>query len=283
MLAACVVTGLVETVAKVLGQDYPAIQIVWARNVFTLPVVLFLSRNYLPQLVRSGSTVLQIVRGAAPLVAGTTIIVSYGHMPLASAMAVMFSSQFLVTLIAAVVLGERIGLARWLSVAVGFTGVLVILRPSPAMEWMTLLPLVTALMFAIYQIMTRTLSHTASPLSMLFYLLLVGTVGSTAMLPFVWRTPDAEGWVLLVFEGLIYGLGHYLIIKAFSKAEASVLSPFLYFQLVTATVFGVFTFGEVPSPGAFAGMALIVGSGLFVWFRERRANRLPAPGARPCA
>jgi len=191
-------------------------------------------------------------------------------MPLASAMAVMFASQFLVTLIAAIFLRERIGVARWLSVVVGFAGVLVILRPSPAMEWATLLPLVTAAMFAVYQIMTRSLSHTASPLSMLFYLLLVGTVGSTLLLPFVWRTPTAMGWLLFVAEGLTYGLGHYLIIQAFSKAEASVLSPFLYFQLITATVFGFFVFGEMPSISALLGMCLIVGSGLFVWFRERR-------------
>ena len=179
MILAMAVMAGVECLAKVLGQDVPVPMIVWARYAFVLPVLIAVNFGRLQSLVRSGPVNGQIIRASLPLLGSYFIIGAYGFMPLADAVAVMFASQFLVVVLAIPVLKERIGYVRWIGVVLGFVGITVVLKPSPSMDWATLLPLVTALVFAVYQIMTRTISRTASPMSMLFYLALVGTIGGS--------------------------------------------------------------------------------------------------------
>jgi drug/metabolite transporter (DMT)-like permease len=144
------------------------------------------------------------------------------------------------------------------------------------MQWAALLPLLTAFLYALYQIATRVLSRTAPPLVSFAYMVIVGTAGSTLALPFVWRTPDALGWAMMAASGLLHGLAHYLVTRAFALAPAAILAPFNYAQLIGATAFGYVVFGDLPDRWAIVGALIIVAAGLYVAYRERRLRALAA-------
>jgi drug/metabolite transporter (DMT)-like permease len=174
-------------------------------------------------------------------------------------------------------LKERVGLHRWSAVIIGFLGVLVIVRPGgDTMQWAALLPLLTAFLYALYQIATRVLSRSTPPLVTFAYMVVVGTAGSTLALPFVWRAPDAFGWAMMAASGLLHGLAHYLVTRAFALAPAAILAPFNYAQLIGATVFGYLVFGHLPDRWTIVGALIIVAAGLYVAYRERRLRSVAA-------
>jgi drug/metabolite transporter (DMT)-like permease len=279
MLLYSALMSCAEGVAKALGDDYSIVQIVWSRYALVFPVLSVFCWRRLHDLLGDGPTLAQIARGACPVIAGFFIVEAYRHMPVANAVSVMFSAPLMVALLAIPFLGERVGPVRWLAVLVGFAGVLLVVRPAPSMDPAVLLPLVTALLFAIYQIMTRTLSRRVSALSMVYFLALVGFFVPLAGVPFVWKTPDGVDWLLFAAEAACYGLGHTCITLAIVRGEASMLAPFGYVQVPGTMIFGLLAFGEFPGPVALAGMTLIIGSGLLVWLRERRRKRVPAGGS----
>jgi drug/metabolite transporter (DMT)-like permease len=224
-----------------------------------------------PELFRVERPGLLIARGLIPIVAGISIVIALRAMPLADATALMFVSPLMLTALAVPLLGEHVGLHRWSAVVIGFLGVLVIVRPGAgAMQWVALLPLLTAFLYALYQIATRVLSRTTPPLVSFAYMVIVGTIGSSLALPFVWRAPDALGWMLMAASGLLHGLAHYLVTRAFALAPAAVLAPFNYAQLIGATAFGYFVFHDLPDRWTIIGALVIVAAGLYVAYRERR-------------
>ena len=189
----------------------------------------------------------------------------------------MFVSPLMLTALAVPLLKERVGLHRWSAVVIGFLGVLIIVRPGgTTMQWAALLPLLTAFLYALYQIATRVLSRTTPSLVTFAYMVVVGTAGSTLALPFVWRTPDALGWVMMAASGLLHGLAHYLVTRAFALAPAAILAPFNYAQLIGATAFGYFVFGDLPDRWTIVGALVIVAAGLYVAYRERWRRTLAA-------
>src|SRR5262249_53475221 len=164
----------------------------------------------------------------------------------------------------------------------GFVGVLVIVRPGgSALQWTALLPLLTAFLYALYQIATRVLSRTTAPLVSFAYMVVVGTAGSTLALPFVWRTPDGLGWAMMAASGLLHGLAHYLVTRAFALAPAAILAPFNYAQLIGATALGYFIFHDLPDRWTIVGALVIVAAGLYVAYRERRLRGLAGLSGTP--
>jgi drug/metabolite transporter (DMT)-like permease len=271
VIAAVTLYATIDGFAKVMVQDMDVLQIIWSRFAFALPLLPVIVGRRWPELFRVERPGLLIARGLIPIVAGISIVIALVAMPLADATALMFVSPLMLTALAVPLLGEHVGLHRWSAVVIGFLGVLVIVRPGAGtMQWVALLPLLTAFLYALYQIATRVLSRTTPPLVSFAYMVVVGTVGSSLALPFVWRAPDALGWMLMAASGLLHGLAHYLVTRAFALAPAAVLAPFNYAQLIGATAFGYFLFHDLPDRWTIIGALAIVAAGLYVAYRERR-------------
>ena len=197
---------------------------------------------------------------------------------LATASAVMFTTPLIVTALAVPLLGERVELRRWMAVAVGFAGVLVIIRPGSSLfdPW-ALLVLVSASYFAVYQIWTRQLTPVDSPETLIVYAAAAGALVTSVACPWFARAPDSMG-DLLAFAGvgLVGAVAQLFIVQALKRAPASTVSPIGYFELVTAVFFGYAVFGDLPDAVTWAGAGLIVGSGAWIAFRGR--SRAPRPG-----
>src|SRR3546814_3050506 len=182
----------------------------------------------------------------------------------------MFLTPILVTALAVPLLGERVGPRRWAGVAIGFLGAMIVIRPgTAAMQLAALLPLLAALFNAFYQLSTRMLSGTDGPMTTLLYSAAVGMVAMTAVQPFVWTAPDPEGWFLMMALGVLGGVSNFALIKAFQTAAASTLAPFNYTSILWATLSGFLVLGELPDHWPLWGAALIIGSGLYIFYRER--------------
>ena len=270
MLATMGLFVSMDAVAKVLTQTLPPGEIVWGRFVFhALFVGLFLNRRLVVTL-RAGRPGLQLLRSAFLLVTTAFFFFGLKFLGLATMSAIMFVTPLLVTLLSMPILGERVGWRRITSVLMGFAGALIIIRPgSDAIGLAALLPLTAALFNAAYHLATRVLSRTDAALTTVGYTAIVGAVMSNFALLGGWVTPDATGWAMLVGLGLIGCLGHFTLIRAYSLANAAVAAPFGYTSLIWATLFGLALFGELPDLWTVAGAAVIVGSGLYILYRER--------------
>jgi drug/metabolite transporter (DMT)-like permease len=210
------------------------------------------------------------------LISLVTFVVGLLYIPMTTATTIFFTGPLLVVALAVPLLGERVGVRRWMAVLVGFVGALVIIRPgADSMDWATLLILASAFFYALYQILTRRAADYDDFRVSAVYTILIALVVSSVAVPFYWETPI--GWLdWLVFGGLgiLGGLGHLFVIKAYEHAPASVIGPFDYGQLIGATVIGYLVFAEFPDLWTWAGAAIIIVSGIYIARREARAKAL---------
>lgn len=266
-------TGL-DTVAKYLSRDYSIVQIAWARYTFAVIAMMALvPPAYRRRPLASAWPALQILRGG--LLAGVTLMffLAVSHLPLADVTAVAFAAPLIVTALGALVLGETVGVRRWTAVAVGFCGVLIVVRPAGAVHWAIFVTLAMAAGNAVFQILTRVASRYDSPHTSASYTAIVGAVILTIAAPFVWKSPDLIGWILHILIGLAAGVGHYALASAYNHAPASTLAPFTYLQLVWITIAGFFVFGDFPDGWTILGASIVVASGIYVFYREVRRRR----------
>tara|TARA_B100001123_G_scaffold431645_1_gene553407 strand:+ start:273 stop:905 length:633 start_codon:yes stop_codon:yes gene_type:complete len=206
------------------------------------------------------------------LLATYLYVVAISYIPLTTAAIISFTSPLMVLALSTPILGERVGIHRWIAVIIGFIGALIIIRPSSdATHWSVFLVLGTAACYAMYQIMTRALASHDEAETTGIYSALVGVVVMSALLPFYWEMPSGWlHWGLLLSLGITGGFGHYLVIKAYERGPAAVIAPFGYVQLIGATIFGYFVFGDFPDRWTWLGAAVIIGSGLYIAYRESR-------------
>ena len=248
------------------------IQVVWARyaGAFVLAFVLSNPFNH-PGLVESRRPFLQIGRSLALLVSSFLNFLALRYLQLDQALAITFSAPFLVALLAGPVLDEWVGLRRWVAIGVGFFGVLVVTRPGfGSIHPAALLSLAAAFTLAFYNVATRLLARSDSSGTTLFYSNFVGFIATTPLLPLVWTPPrGAVDVLLMIAVGAFGAFGHYLLIVAHRLAPASLLSPFMYTQLLWAGTLGYLMFDDVPSRWTLAGAGIVVGSGLYLLHRER--------------
>ena len=278
MLTAVLCFSGIDTTGKYLGRLYPVTEIVWVRySVHALLMMALLAPRYGWSWIRTAQPGGQITR--AGLLLGSTLcnFSALKFLPLAEVKAISFVSPLLVTVFAVWLLHERVTLTRWAAVVIGFLGVLFIVRPgSHMLSWAASLALGTALCYSLYQIMTRRFSDDEDPIVTLFFSAIVGCVVLAFVMPFVWVTPALAHVPLFFFLGTAGMVGHFLLIKALELERASVLSPFGYTQLIWVTLFGYLIFDQWPDRHAFIGMAVIVGSGLYVaWGHRARRNEEP--------
>jgi len=273
IVAAVSTFALMDTTAKYLSRTYPVPGIVWARYAAQ---TLFLVVVFAPQLglglLRTRRAGLQILRGAI-LAASTVFFFSaLALMPIAEAVAITFLSPLLLTAASAWLLKERVRRSAWAALLAGFFGVLIIIRPgggvfTPA----AILPILTAVSFAAYQLLTRKLAGVDSTMTTLFYSAIVGTVLLAPGLPFYGRLPES-GFDAALFAvlGVLASVGHFVLIRAFEHAPPSVLAPFVYSQLVAVLVLGYLVFGDFPNGWSLLGMAIIVLAGAWIAARQAR-------------
>ena len=259
-----------DTVAKYMSQSYPVPQVLWARYFFHVVLLAAILGPRIPRVVRTRRLGLQLVRSVFLLSATGFFFSAISLMPLANASAIMFVAPIIVTALSMPLLGERVGPHRWASVVVGFTGALVIIRPgTDAMEPAALLAFGGACSYALYQITTRKLAGVDAPMTTLAYSASVGALLSTLGVPMVWVTPALFDWIGFIALGLIGGVGHFTLIKAFQYAPAATVTPFGYSSLIWATLSGFVVFGDLPDGWTVLGAIIIAGSGLYIVHRER--------------
>jgi drug/metabolite transporter (DMT)-like permease len=277
VLLAMLLFTCMDTIGKSLTASYPVQQVVWGRYFFSFACVLVLIPRFgVVHLVRTRRPWLQIARGLLLAMATLCMITAISVIPLADAYTITFTAPLLVTVLSIPLLGERVGWRRLAAICVGFAGVLIVIRPGlrhiePAM----LLPLITASCFALYQVLTsRVGAHPdETALAMLFYVAMVGTVVMSALAPFVWQPVHAPDWGWMVATGALGTIGHLLLIRALWLAPASLLQPFIYSQIVWALGIGYLMFGDLPDLWMLLGGAVIIGSGLYVFYRQAVLGR----------
>ncbi len=268
-LAMLLLAGM-DGISKTLAVDYAVPQILSVRFLIFCLFALALARpKSLRAAFRSRHPYLQIARSLIIVIEVAVFILAFRHLPLADAHAISGIAPLLVTALAVPVLGEKVGPRRWSAIAIGFLGLLIIVRPgigvfNPA----ALIPLAGACLWAVYQILMRKVADDSAATSLL-YMAIIGALVMTVLAPFFWRPPDATGWLLLLSLGVVGSLGHYVLIKAFQAAPASTLQPFHYIVLLWAAVVGYLVFGDVPDIWTIVGAAVIAGSGLYAFYRER--------------
>jgi drug/metabolite transporter (DMT)-like permease len=278
MLTAMAVLPFLDAIAKYLGQQgVPVMQIVWARlfigAFLTLPFALRLTgpRGLIPNM-----PVMHAVRGALMIAATGFFFAALHYQSIADTLAIFFVQPLIITLLSPFVLGEKVGIRRWVAVVIGFIGTLIIIRPgfqqiTPGVP----LALGSGACLAIYLLLTRRIAGSAPAMVTTFYTSLMGAIIMSVIVLFVWQTPTPSQWVLFILLSAIANGGHFLIIRAYDHAEASLLAPLAYSEIIMATVLGWYLFGDFPDAWTFVGVAILIACAVYISWRERVQNVEP--------
>lgn len=271
MVAAMMLLPFNDAIAKHLSASYPVLQIVWFRFLFHFAILApIVWSRYGWSALRPRRLGLQILRSGLTLLSVLLFFTAISTTPLADAMALLLCAPIMVTAVSPLLLGEHVGLHRWLAVFVGFLGAMIMLRPGfAAVQPGALLALLAGMSHALYNVLTRKLSGSAPPLVTLAYTAVLGVFGLALVVPFHWVTPAPADLLPMAAVGAIAAGGHFLLIRAFDYAPATVLAPFLYTELVAAAAIGYVWFNEFPDGWAWLGIAVIVASGIYISWRER--------------
>ena len=276
MCTACALFPVMNGIVKLLAASYEPQQIVWFRIVSHLVLVaaVFMPRMGLG-LLRTRRIGTQFVSSVMMLLSTLFFFSAVKSIPVAEAISVAFVAPLAVVLLAWPLLGERITFFRLAAVVVGFTGVLIVIRPGSAVfQWASLLLLGSAICYAVYQILIRRLAGVDAPATSIFYSVLLGAIIMSIWLPFVWKMPTAwTDWALLCSLGVFGALGHYCVAKAMTYASANFVAPFNYTQMIGSVIVGYLMFAEVPDFYTWLGTAVVVGAGLMVGWQGRRPQK----------
>lgn len=274
MLAAIVTFTLMDATAKALTQRVDVLQALWARYLGQTLIVTALILPRLRETLRTRYPRLQLLRSILQMGATGCFFFGLSYIGLAEATAIMDLSPVLITLGAALFLGERFGLRRALGVGAALIGALIVIRPgSDVFSPYAILPLGAALCYSGYALATRFVGQSESVWTSMFYTAAVGSILLSIAVPFVWVRPDPVAAALMLLIGALGALGQLMMIGALMRAEASQVAPFTYAGLLFATIWGMIFFGEYPDAMTILGALVIVGAGIYVWHRETRAAR----------
>lgn len=270
MLGGILILSFMDVLIKYLTRDVGTAQLMWVR--FTLQGVfltLIAGASGIRERLTSRRPELHVLRSVLQLTGSFTFILSLAYLTLAEANAISFASPLMLAAMSRIFLGERASADRIIAIAIGFVGVLIVIRPaSGVFQWAALLPLVTAVTIAGSHILTPIIARTEDPSKALYYQAYITAVGFGLVMPWLWVDLSALSWGLLVLVAAMGTIGHFAMIRAFQHAPPSLLSPMLYLHLLWAIAFGWGFFGEVPDFPMLLGSAIIVASGLYVYFRR---------------
>jgi drug/metabolite transporter (DMT)-like permease len=291
MVIAMLLLPLMDGMAKILAVNYQvtAGQTTYGRFLvqacLLAPVILVI---YGPKALFPKQIFINLLRGAIMSLAVMIFFATLRYMPIADAIAVFFVEPFILTVLSVIILKEKVGWRRRFAVVCGFAGAMFIIQPSyQVFGAVSLMPIATAFLFAVYLILTRQFAADDNALSMQF----VAGIGGVLMLTFVlsignalnWQdfsSPDIPEfgirWLLIFAIGALAAVGHLMVVMAFRLASASILAPFQYLEIVTATALGYWLFGEFPDALKWLGIAIIVSSGIYLFLREKAVSEQEA-------
>ena len=275
LIASVTCFGIVDGISKILIETQSFGQVVLARYALTLPVLLVTTNpGKWANLFQTQLVGLQIIRGLIPVVIGGSMVFAVRYLPLAEATTILFAGPFLVVALSGWLLGERVSGSSWVGVTVGFIAILVVARPGfSELSRYTVFPAIAAVFYAGFQLLTRRLGAAGElPTTTLAWTLVIGNLVGLPLAIANWMPQTPETWFLCFCLGVVFGLAQLLLAKAFSLAPANVLTPFSYFQILSAVVFGFLVFHDTPDRWTVIGIALILGAGLYVFGRNRPAT-----------
>ncbi len=276
MVLAILFFTAMDATAKGLIQRYPAPQVIWVRFAGQLALVLIILRHHLGPVLRTRFPVLHFWRSASQFGATTFFFLSLPYIGLAEATAIADINPVLITLGAALFLGERLGRRRIAGVVVALIGALIVIRPGAGVfSWSAILPLCCALSYATSALLTRRIGAQESVWASMVYAALFGTIVAGVALPFFWQPIAAVDLWQFVLIACLGTVAQLCIIRSFSITEAGIVAPFAYLGIVFATFWGAVLYDQWPDRWTVIGALVIVGAGLYVWHRETLASRTP--------
>ncbi len=287
MVAAMLFAPIMDAIAKSLATQSnvsPATVTFGRFVVQSLFLGVFVAFAWWQESMKYVFSWINILRGMLMGLAAMLFFTAIKYMPLADAIAVFFVEPLIVMLMSSIFLGEKVGWRRITAAIIGFGGSIIVIRPSYELFGLvSLLPLCTAFLFSIYLILTRISGSKEEPLVMQFYAGIGGVLMCGAILAvgtplgsvdFGLSLPTTnEAWSLLLGIGLFAVASHLLIVIAFTMAPASILAPFQYVEIVSATILGYLIFNEFPAPTQWIGIAIIIGSGIYIFMREQKLEK----------
>ena len=275
-MTAIFLISVVDTVCKVFTKDLHSIQLVWGYFVginLTLCVFFLFKGEKFSNLRRTERPLLQIIRPAFLVCSISSLFIGLTYLPIAEATVIGFVAPLFITALSVPILKESVDIHRWSAVAIGLVGVIIIIRPGGDLWHLaSVMPLLGALFFALFQIITRLLAATERTHTTLFYTGLGGLAWSSLIVPFVWVTPSITHIFVFLSTGAMGAMAHLCMISAFDRAEASLLAPYNYTKLIWVSVLGYLIFNDVPSLDMWIGAIIIVSAGFYVLYREKNIN-----------
>ena len=274
MVSAATLFAMKDGFAKYLGGIYPVMQLLWVQYSLLLLIVLptIVVRHGWRSLWPS-HIIPQIARGMMSMLAVGLFYIAITEIPLADATALIFISPVVVTALSPFLLHESVGIRRWLAVIVGFIGILFIVQPGfQEIRLGTLASLGAGVIWAFFQIITRSLAQQEIPLVTVLYTALIGAATMNILLPFYWVTPVLSDGVMLLLMAGFASVGQALLIYAFVAAPAVVVAPFVYVTIIVATATGYIAFGDLPGLMTWVGITVIIASGIYIALREAKVK-----------
>ncbi|TKZ18172.1 DMT family transporter [Shimia litoralis] len=270
------VFAMQDGISRHLASEYNVYLVVMIRYWFFAAFVIAISARRpggLRKIIQTKHLALQIIRGALLALEIIVTVVSFTILGLTETHAIFICYPLIIAALSGPILGERVGWRRWAAIGIGMIGVLIILQPgfgvfSPA----AIIPLVGALMFAVYGLLTRYVASSDGSAVSFFYTGTVGMVTMTAIGIWYWEPINPQNWIWMGILCISGVLGHWLLIKTYDHAEASAVQPFAYLQLPFAAALGMLAFGETLRVNVAIGAVIVVGAGLFTLWRERNAT-----------
>jgi drug/metabolite transporter (DMT)-like permease len=263
-------------IVKTLGQRLDPFEIAFFRCAFGLVAVipfLYGTRGW----TISGKPWMHVARSIVGVAGMFCGFYSVTHLPLATATAISFTKPLFLIVLAVLFLGEVVRWRRWTATAIGFLGVLIVVRPGgDVFSFAMLIALLGSFLIADVTVLVKKLSETDRNVTIIFYFGVITTIVSAVPAFFVWQNPNSLEWSLLALVGATAALGQYCSLRSFRIAEATAVMPFDYTRLLFAGLFGYLFFAEVPDRWTLLGIAVLIGSTLYIAQREMRLGRATA-------
>ncbi len=269
-LVASVVFCVADTIAKSLSTSLPIVQITWMRYVvFTLFALTLTWRRSGPAF-QVHNRYMQLGRGLCLVCSSTLFILGIRDIGLAEAATIGFLGPIMVTLLSIPLLGEVVGIRRWMALLAGMVGVLIVLRPGAGtFQPEGLYRVGSAMFWAVGLILTRKMAGTDRAETTMFWSALIGLIALTAMIPFVFAMPSPRQLVMALAQSILSSAGQWMVMQSLRFTPASTLAPFSYTQLIWSTIAGFLVFSAFPDEWTILGAMIIIGSGLYTAHRER--------------
>lgn len=268
---ACLIFSTQDTIGKQLMLSMTVLQVIWGRYIFqTAAMTSYLALSTGTRFLRTRHPFLQLARGLAQTGSTGFVYFSLPHIPIGDATALVFCSPIIVTVLSVLILKESIGKHRIAAVCAGFVGVYLIILPgSGETNFYHFVAFCGAFMNATYMLITRRLAGPEEAAATQFNTTAVGLAIFTVLILFGDVLPPLEAAPIFLLIGVMAATGHFAMVKALSYAPASILSPYLYAQVLFAAVYSVAWFGDSLRPSMILGTTLLIASGVYIWWRER--------------